>query len=420
VGKRASHASALLNNQTLSIPRAFPALHQDLGQAVLTPSLDFRNASARARMRITLVISTFGSGGSERAMSVMANYWAATSHDVTLITLAPAEHDFYALHSRVKRVGLDLVKDSTNLIGVVRNNFARVTSLRREIRHARPDVVICFGDTTNVKTLFATSGTGVPVVVCEQVDPRQYPIGRIWDMLRRLVYPRAVTLVVVSSAMATCWAEGIARKDRIRVIPNPIYLSSTGSVDHMNRQNQGFTIMAMGRLVKQKGFDFLLEAFRICSDRHPKWSLDILGEGDERQSLELLRAKLRLKNRVRFLGIVKEPSTLLRQADLFVMSSRFEGFPLALIEAMACGLPVISTDCPTGPSEIIRGDIDGILVPPGDVTALAGAMDQLMGNPAERRRLAARAVEVVERFGTCKIMTMWDELLAHIVSATHV
>lgn len=371
-------------------------------------------------MRITLVISTLGPGGAERAMSVMANYWSATSHDVTLITLAPADHDFYALDSRVKRVGLGLVKDSRNLIEVVCNNFARVTSLRRKIQHARPDVVICFGDTTNVKALLATSGTGLPVVVCEQVDPRQYPIGRIWDLLRRLVYPRAVTIVVVSSAMATGWAERIVRKDRIRMIPNPVYVMPNSSVERFNGDPPGFTIVTMGRLVKQKGFDHLLEAFRLCSDRNPEWSLEILGEGDERQSLETMRAELRLSDRVRFLGIVKEPSTVLRQADLFVMSSRFEGFPLALVEAMACGLPVISTDCPTGPSQIIRNDIDGILVPPDDVTALAGAMDQLMGNPAKRRRLATRAVEVVERFGTCKIMTMWDELLAHIAGATHV
>jgi len=371
-------------------------------------------------MRITLVISTFGPGGSERAMSVMANYWAARSHDVTLITFASKDQDFYALHARVKRVGLGLLKASTNLIEGVRNNFARVTSLRREIVCSEPDVVICFGDITNVKTLLAASGTGLPIVVCEQIDPRQYPIGRLWNILRRLVYPRAATLVVVSSAMATGWAERITSKNRIRVIPNPVYVSPAPLVNCENRQNQGFTIVAMGRLVRQKGFDVLLKAFSLCSDRHPKWSLDILGDGDERQTLELLKEELRLEKRVRFLGIVKEPSTILRQADLFVLSSRFEGFPLALIEAMACGLPAISTNCPTGPSEIIQNEIDGILVPPGDVSALAGAMERLMDNPAERRRLAARAVDVVERFGTNTIMTMWDDLLAHVTNATPV
>ena len=371
-------------------------------------------------MRITLVISTLGSGGAERAMSVMANDWATTSHDVTLITFASKDYDFYALHVRVKRVGLGLMKNSTTLIEGIRNNFARMTSLRREIVRSQPDAVICFGDTTNVTTLVAASGTGLPVVVCEQIDPRQYPIGRLWNVLRRLVYPRAVTLVVVSSAMATGWAERITSKNRIRVIPNPVYVSPALLVNSVNRQNPGFTIVAMGRLVRQKGFDCLLEAFSMCSDRHPNWSLDILGDGDERHTLELLKEKLGLENRVRFLGIVKEPSTILRQADLFVLSSRFEGFPLALIEAMACGLPAISTDCPTGPSEIIRNEIDGILVPPGDVPALAGAMARLMDNPAERQRLAARAVDVVERFGTRKIMTLWDELLAQVAHATPV
>lgn len=369
-------------------------------------------------MRITLVISTLGSGGSERAMSVMANYWAETNHEVTLITLGSVEHDFYALHSKVRRIGFGLVKDSTNLLEVVRNNVLRALSLRREIRKIQSDVVISFGDTTNVKTLLSTVGMGLPVVVCEQIDPRQYPIGWGWGMLRRAVYPRAVTVVVVSSAMATCWAERIVRKDRIRVIPNPVYVKPDNSVNPFDDHPHGCTIVAMGRLVKQKGFDYLLEAFRLCADRHPKWSLKILGEGDQRQSLEAKSADLMLSDRVKFLGIVKEPSRVLRQADLFVMSSRFEGFPLALIEAMACGLPAISTDCPTGPSEIIRDNIDGILVIPGDVAALANAMDRLMSNPLERQRLATRAVEVVERFGIHRIMALWDELLVHISSVT--
>jgi glycosyltransferase involved in cell wall biosynthesis len=170
----------------------------------------------------------------------------------------------------------------------------------------------------------------------------------------------------------------------------------------------------MGRLVKQKGFDFLLQAFARCKDIHPEWSLVILGEGEERNDLESMREALGLEGRVEFRGRVKEPATILRQADLFVMSSRFEGFPLALIEAMACGLPVISTDCPTGPSEIIRNEIDGLLITPNNVEVLANAMDRLMANQSERNILGARAVGVVERFGVEQVMNMWDHLIDEV------
>jgi len=300
---------------------------------------------------------------------------------------------------------------------MIKNNLARVLAIRREIMLTRPNVVITFGDTTNVKTLIGTLGLKVPVIICEQVDPLQYSIGRIWDTLRKVIYPMATIVVVVSSVMAKAWAEHIVRRERIRVVPNPVYIAAKGSAVR-GRKGPCYTIAAMGRLVPQKGFDYLLRAFQLCSARHSEWSLSIIGEGSDRHSLEDLRSQLGLAEKVRFLGTVKEPSTLLRQADLFVLSSRFEGFPLALIEAMACGLPVISVDCPTGPAEIIRNGIDGLLVRSGDVSALADAMDRLMSDANERESLASRAVEVVERFGVDKITGLWDEVLKAVVGTS--
>ncbi len=367
----------------------------------------------RIPMRITLIIPTFSSGGAERAMSVMANHWAAQAHAITLVTVAPVDLDFYALDPKVTRVGLGLMADSHTVIDQVRNNVERVTALRREILKSQPDVVISFLDTMNVVTLVASLGLDVPVIVCEQIDPREVKIRSAWELLRRLCYPRAIAVVVVATAMMT-WAERMVRKDRIRVIPNPVYVSLEGMRTCVDHRGPGRTIVAMGRLVKQKGFDFLLQAFARCKDNHPDWSLVILGEGDERNDLESMREALGLEGRVEFRGRVKEPATILRQADLFVMSSRFEGFPLALIEAMACGLPVISTDCPTGPSEIIRNGIDGLLITPNNVEVLANAMDRLMASQSERRRLGARAVEVVERFGVEQVMNMWDYLIDEV------
>jgi glycosyltransferase involved in cell wall biosynthesis len=267
-------------------------------------------------------------------------------------------------------------------------------------------------DSTNVLTILASRGLGIPVIISERVDPRQHAIGLAWNTLRSLLYRRADALVVQSPALRD-WAREVAEDERVHVIPNPVNPAINGSAA-ARRRGSGHTVVAMGRLERQKGFDLLIEAFARCAGPHPEWSLVILGEGAERANLESLIAAMDLQDRVRLAGKMPDPGPTLGQADLFVLSSRFEGFPNALIEAMTCKLAVISMDCPSGPRDIIHDGVDGLLIPPEDVNALAKGMDHLMSNPLERQRLGANAMEVAERFSIEKVMSMWDELVAHI------
>ena len=363
-------------------------------------------------MRITLIISTLGPGGAERVMSIMANYWAAHGHYVTLVTVGSPDTDFYALDPHVQRVGLDLMRDSSNLLAAVRNNVLRVRRLRQAIKASQPEVVLSFLGRTNVLVLVSTIGLGRPVIVSEHTDPRQNGVGYIWAALRRLLYPRSAAVVVLTNGLRP-WAERFVKRETVHIIPNPVQVPAMAfeSNGAQEPRGSGRTVAAMGRLNPVKGFDLLLKAFARCAEKHTDWSLIILGEGDERSRLEAMASDLGIKDRVTLPGLAKDPLRILRRTDLFVLSSRYEGFPMALVEAMACKLPVISTDYPSGPQDIVRDGVNAILVPPNDVNALAGAMDRLMANHAERQRLGANAVQVIERFRIDKVMNMWDNLL---------
>jgi glycosyltransferase involved in cell wall biosynthesis len=168
-------------------------------------------------------------------------------------------------------------------------------------------------------------------------------------------------------------------------------------------------------LESQKGFDWLIEAFSNLADEHSDWDLVILGEGPLRIALEEQVRDLDLERRILLPGRAGNMAEWYESADFYVMSSRFEGFPNTLAEAMAHGLAAVSFDCDTGPRDIIRDELDGLLVPPGDVTELTVALDLLMSDGLMRLRFAERAVEVKERFSMERIAGMWEKLFEEIL-----
>jgi GalNAc-alpha-(1->4)-GalNAc-alpha-(1->3)-diNAcBac-PP-undecaprenol alpha-1,4-N-acetyl-D-galactosaminyltransferase len=361
--------------------------------------------------RLTLVVPSLALGGAERVVARMANHWAAAGDQVTVITLAAAETDTYSLDPAVTRIALDLMRDSRFFLQGIYNNWLRVGKLEDTIRGLRPDTVISFTDRMNVLTLVACRSLGVDTVVSERIDPSQQRIGWHWSRLRRWGYPLARALVVQTQAVRG-QLEPLMRGRPIYVIPNAVDPPPSDQPPRESRPSDGpLQIAAMGRLDYQKGFDLLIEAFVRVAEGNPNWSLVILGEGPERHRLEDQIHEHGLEKRVRLCGWVSDPATVLRNSDAFVLSSRFEGFPNALLEAMALGLPSISFDCPSGPADIIRQEVDGLLVSPGDVPALSAAIRRLMSDDQLRGRLGKEAVHVVERFSSERYFATWDEVL---------
>jgi GalNAc-alpha-(1->4)-GalNAc-alpha-(1->3)-diNAcBac-PP-undecaprenol alpha-1,4-N-acetyl-D-galactosaminyltransferase len=370
--------------------------------------------SQPAARHVMLVIASLAGGGAERVASLLAAGFHQQGRRVTLVTLLGRDLDFFTLPSGIERIALDLPGHSPNFCAGLASNLRRIRALRRTIRDARPDAVIAFMPQTNVLAVLAAGRRDPPVIVTEHADPRRFPLSRVWEHLRSRTYRRAARVVSVSPSVDACFA-WLPESKRL-VIPNPIDVGrSSNAAEDVIDFGWPHTAIALGRLAPEKGFDLLIEAFARVAADFPDWGLAILGEGCDRTRLESLIERHNLAGRVCLTGAVANPFPTLRAADLFVLSSTTEGFGNVLVEAQACGLPVVATDCWDGPQELVRDGVEGLLVPPGDVAALSAALRRMMADGPLRRACATHGTESAQRFALDRVMLSWDAALRGIV-----
>jgi GalNAc-alpha-(1->4)-GalNAc-alpha-(1->3)-diNAcBac-PP-undecaprenol alpha-1,4-N-acetyl-D-galactosaminyltransferase len=365
-------------------------------------------------MQIVFVIYSLQAGGAERVLSIMANHWAGNSHKVTVITLDDGEKpSFYDIDSRIQQVSLDVAAVSKNGFVGILNNIRRIYKLRTAIRKTQAETIISFMTETNVLTLIASYGLCIPVIVTEHTDPWTGPVGDVWSKLRLRLYPRASRVVVLNQRAQEFFDK--SQDIRTLVMPNPVVIEDDTEPGDLNIEaSSGHLIVAMGRLSQEKRFDLLIRAYSSVATEYSEWNLMILGDGPERQALETLREELGLGDRIMLPGTVRHPHQLLKKADMFVSSSELEGFPMALCEAMACGLPVIAAEYHSAVHDIVEDGHNGIIVPAGDEQVLADTMIQLIEDPGERTRLAANSPEIGIRFSVDAIMKRWEQLLKEV------
>ena len=207
---------------------------------------------------------------------------------------------------------------------------------------------------------------------------------------------------------------GLPGGPRVELIPN-----SVPELDGGVSAQDAPLVVAAGRLNRQKGFDLLVRAWKPVAERHPDWRLRIYGGGVEKAALEREIAALGVGGSVELAGRTKRLGAAMAEASLFAFSSRFEGFGLVLVEAMGKGLPVVSFDCPRGPSDIVSDGEDGRLVPPKDVDAFADALMELIEDPNRRRAMAAAARLKARRYALEEITPRWERLLEELVGASN-
>ena len=362
---------------------------------------------------LLILIHSMGGGGAERVTANLANYWATHGWKITLVTVASPDLDVYDLHPAVDRLTMNLAGASGGVTAGLWQNLRRVLALRGILRKVQPDIALAMMTNANVLLALAARGLRMRAVGSEHVHPPKYPLGRLWEWLRRHSY-RGLYAVAALTEETASWLCQHTNSRRVVVIPNAIPWPLPAELPSVNpdsiRPLDRRLLLAIGRLEEQKGFDLLLEAFASLAAMHPTWDLVILGEGSLRTRIEQQIRAAGLERRVFLPGRVGNIGQWYERADLYVLSSRFEGFGNTLAEAMAYGLPVVSFDCESGPRDIIRHNIDGLLVPPNDVLGLTDALRRLMGDPEFRQRLARRATEARERFSLEKIANSWENL----------
>jgi len=356
-------------------------------------------------IHIAIVIDSLKPGGSERVACEMANYWALEGKRVTLITFKN-DLPFYSLHEKVHYLAMGIAGGSGNWISGILNTYRRIRALRRELKKLSPDAVIGFFADINSLLVLSAKTLQIPVVLSERNHPVHHRIPLKWRLMRRMLYPVADRLVLQTHDAAQWY-----RRFKIpyHVIPNPLrdIEEKQGEKQHM--------ILAAGRLTHQKGFDLLLEAY-ARSGLYPEWQLVIAGEGQERMNLENQASRLGVKQGVSFPGVVEDIDSYYHQASLFVLSSRYEGYPNVLAEAMAAGVPCISFNCPYGPAHMIRHEETGLLVKAEDVEALGRSLYYLSAHSQIRRYMSQKASrEIRQQLDQDKIMGQWEAIIEDLV-----
>ena len=365
-------------------------------------------------MRVLFVIFSLAEvGGAERVMSLMANYWAEKGR---VITIADFEEGplFYELHPQVKYLSLNLsISKHPNLLKRALNHIADYHKVKSNLLKEKPDLIISFSTGTNLIVLRSMFFSSIPIIVSERNAHSRYTRSSLLRHYRNGLYRKANAIVCQTQTMIDYFSPQIRRK--CVIIPNPVPPVSDQLSPPEIALPEGRILFAVCEMtpkkIHQKGLDLLIPVFSNLAQKHPDWHLVILNDGPEKGALEKEIARHNLQNRVHLPGKAKDISSVFQNGDLFVLSSRYEGFPNALCEAMACGLPVVSFDCPSGPADIIRQGIDGILVPPEDEAGMRKALDELMSDQSLREAMGKRAVEIVNRFSVEEIMGMWEKLI---------
>ena len=356
------------------------------------------------KAKIAFVIPTLGSGGAERVVSTLSNI-LCNSFEVHIICLIKTK-PFYKINDNIHvHYCLAANNDSPNIVTAVLNNVKLIRKINSIIKKNDIDILLGFLTSANVLSVIAGKLQNIPVIISERNNPKNDFVPKMWKKLRDFFFPLA-DVIVVQTESAKSFYQKTINSNKITIIPNPISTDFTPeAVTDSNHNSKKNIVLNVGRLHPQKAQDVLIRAF--SNSQNKNWMLYLVGEGESRNDLETLISTLNLKEKVKLLGSVEEIQKVYSEAKIFAFSSIFEGFPNALIEAMHFGLPCISTNCPTGPSELIYDGENGFLINVNDTKALTDKLNILMEDSELRISFGQKAQSTVSKFNAENIAQEW-------------
>lgn len=338
---------------------------------------------------IFIIASLEGFGGTNRVATLLAN-GLSSYHDITILSRYSIKNT-YPLNSEVKDIKF------------TGNNLFFLWQCKKYINDKNPDVVVIH---TMSKLTPAILGVRIKTELIWSLEHISFDFhNQIFKYLRRKLYKKLDKVITLTHEDAKNY---IFIADKVSVIANSNPLPIRQSFDNLNSK----IVVSIGRLTTQKGYDLLIEAWSLVNKKHPDWSLYIYGEGEDKTKLEGLITRSNLQN-ITLKGITNNVKSIYDAAAFYVMSSRFEGFGMVLIEAQSRGLPIVSFDCPSGPAEIVHHGIDGILVENGNVSALTNAMIDMIESPHLRKEMAVEALQSAQTYHIDKVVEEWLKLLSN-------
>lgn len=357
--------------------------------------------------KIMFYINAIHDGGAERVMVNLAKYFSDNDYDTILVTSFRDKWE-YPLASKVRRISLE---DTEIQQSRIKRNVSRINKLRTLCKVEKPDILVSFMEEPNFRAILATIGLPVKTLVSVRNDPNKEYAGKIGLIVGKILLPMADGCVFQTAEAQQWFPKKLQNKSKI------IYNAVKEDFFKVERHVVKNTVVTCGRLEEQKNHRLLINAFELVLRKHPDTKLFIYGEGKLKGDLTELIINKGIENNVYLCGNSNNVPKILSEAEIFVLPSDYEGMPNALMEALASGVPCISTDCPCGgPKSLITDKINGRLISVNNEKQLVNTLNELLENKGIAEELGIEAHERAFNFTPSKINETWHKYMESIVS----